>query len=91
MIKKLNKNIAPALHPTLAALFYVLEKEEDLSEIGRNHRKIRKNKFYQPLAYFPDDISNMLPDGDCWWEPLGTSLLACLFLVLMMLCSCRGS
>jgi hypothetical protein len=65
----------------LAALFYVLEKDEDLSAINRNHPKIRKNKFYQPEAYFPDDISILLPpDGDHWWEALGMSLFNFFFL-----------
>jgi hypothetical protein len=71
-LKNENDGVPPALHPTLAALFIVLDSGADLSEIGRNHHLIRKHKYYDPRAKFPEDISGLLPpNGDRWWEPLG--------------------
>ena len=64
-----------ALHPTLAALYFILNTKGDLSEISRGHPKINKHKFYQPGAEFPADISHLLPPSERrWWEHLGKSL-----------------
>src|SRR6201996_46926 len=72
-IKK-QQGAAPALHPTLAALFIVLESGADLSEIGRNHPNRRSHKYYDPSANFPNDISNLLPSSEHrWWDVLGRS------------------
>ena len=69
-----QQGAAPALHPTLAALFIVLESGADLSEIGRNHPIRRSHKYYDPSANFPKDISNLLPSSEhCWWDVLGRS------------------
>ncbi len=65
----------PALHLTLAALYFVLDTKGDLSEIGKGHPKINKHKFYQPGAEFPADLSHLLPPSESrWWEHLGKSL-----------------
>ena len=64
----------PALHPTLAVLFIVLNSSTGLSEIRRNRPDLRKHKYYDPEANFPQDISNLLPvPQDRWWETLGES------------------
>ena len=69
-----NEGAAPALHPTLAALFIVLQDGGDLSEIRRDHPKLHKHKYYKPEAKFPQDISNLLPaPANRWWETLGKS------------------
>jgi len=73
-ISKENDGVAPALHPTLAALSIVLQRGADLSEIRRDHPDLRKHKYYDPEANFPQDISNLLPAPvDRWWETLGKS------------------
>jgi hypothetical protein len=71
-MKDENNGAPPALHPTLAALFIVLNSGSNLSEIGRNYPKQRKHQYYDPNAQFPKDISHLLPPGeDRWWEHLG--------------------
>ena len=71
-IQQENGGVAPALHPTLAALFIVLRAGTDLSEIRRNHTNLHKHKYYDPEANFPQDISNLLPAPQYrWWETLG--------------------
>ncbi|KAH9012478.1 hypothetical protein EDB85DRAFT_2158990 [Lactarius pseudohatsudake] len=69
-IRKDNSEEAPALHPTLAVLSIVLASDGDLAEITRNHPHLHKHVYYQPGAEFPQDISNLLPNEDCWWETL---------------------
>ncbi|KAH9022868.1 hypothetical protein EDB84DRAFT_1441102 [Lactarius hengduanensis] len=69
-IRKDNSEEAPALHPTLAALYIVLASDGDLAEITRNHPHLHKHTYYQPGAEFPQDISNLLPNEDRWWETL---------------------
>ena len=72
-IKK-QQGAAPALHPTLVALFIVLESGADLFKSGRNHPNHRSHKYYDPSANFPNDISNLLPSSEhCWWDVLGRS------------------
>ena len=67
-----ENGVAPALHPTLAALFIVLQRGADLSEIRRDHPDLHKHKYYDPEAKFPQDISNLLPAPvDRWWVTLG--------------------
>jgi hypothetical protein len=71
-LKDENDGVPPALHPTLAALFIVLDSGADFSEIGRNHQNLRKHKYYNHRAKFPEDISGLLPpSSDRWWEHLG--------------------
>lgn len=68
----MNRGILPALHPTLAALYIILDFKGDLSEIGRNLLDLELHKYYQCDAIFPDDISDLLPPcEDRWWEDLG--------------------
>ena len=55
-----ENGVAPALHPTLAALFIMLQCSTDRSEIRRDHPDLHKHK-YDPEAKFPQDISNLLP------------------------------
>ena len=69
-----NEGAAPALHPTLVALFIVLQDGADLSEIRRGHPDLCKHKYYKPEAKFPQDISKLLPAPEHhWWETLGKS------------------
>ncbi|KAI9443799.1 hypothetical protein H4582DRAFT_2071255 [Lactarius indigo] len=66
-----NSGDLPALHPTLAALYIVLDAKGDLSDIGRGHPSINKHKYYLPSAKFPADISHLLPPNEGrWWERL---------------------
>ncbi|KAI9428847.1 hypothetical protein H4582DRAFT_2090828 [Lactarius indigo] len=66
-----NSGDLPALHPTLAALYIVLNAKGDLSDIGRGHPSINKHKYYLPSAKFPADISHLLPPNEGrWWEHL---------------------
>ncbi|KAI9443045.1 hypothetical protein H4582DRAFT_2054140 [Lactarius indigo] len=66
-----NSGDLPALHPTLAALYIVLDAKGDLSDIGRGHPSINKHKYYLPSAKFPADISHLLPPNEGrWWEHL---------------------
>jgi hypothetical protein len=70
-----SNGVPPALHPTLAALFIVMDSAADLSEIGRDHPRIEEHLYYTPGSQFPGDISGLLPpSGDRWWEPLGESI-----------------
>lgn len=59
------------LHPTLAALFLVLDDKGDLGDIKKTHPGINSFKYFNPLAVFPNDISSLLPREDRWWEDLG--------------------
>ena len=69
-----NEGAPPPLHPTLAALFIILDAKADFSQIGRSHPKWRKHKYYLPGARFPEDISSLLPPVEArWWEMLGKS------------------
>ena len=61
------------MHPTLAALLIVLKTGGDLGEINRVHPQIRRFRFFNSNAQFPEDISNFLPEADRWWEDLGES------------------
>ena len=71
---KTQQGAAPALHPTLAALFIVLESGTGLSEIGRNHPNHRLHKYYNPAANIPQDISDLLPPSEHHgWDVLGRS------------------
>ncbi|KAH9025352.1 hypothetical protein EDB83DRAFT_2319892 [Lactarius deliciosus] len=70
VIRKENLGEAPALHPTLAALYIVLASNGDLAEITRNHPYLCKHVYYQPGAEFPQDISDLLPSKDHCWETL---------------------
>ncbi|KAI9429532.1 hypothetical protein H4582DRAFT_2065117 [Lactarius indigo] len=69
-VKKDNSGEAPALHPTLAALYIVLDADGDLSEITRTNPGLKRHKYYQPGAKFPQDISDLLPSEGRWWETL---------------------
>jgi hypothetical protein len=72
LTKKVNGGIAPALHPTLAALYIISDLKGNLSEIGRNHPDLRQHKYYKRNAKFPSDISDLLPPREArWWEDLG--------------------
>ena len=75
-IQQENGGVVPALHPTLAALFIVLNSSTGLSEIRRNRPDLCKHKYYDPEANFPQDISNLLlVPQDRWWETLDESCL----------------
>ena len=72
LVKKANGGTAPALHPTLAALYIILDLKGKLSEISRNHPNLRQHKYYKRNIKFPSDISDLLPPHEaCWWEDLG--------------------
>ena len=72
LTKKVNGGIAPALHPTLAALYIISDLKGNLSEIGRNHPDLRQHKYYKRNTKFPSDISDLLPPREArWWEDLG--------------------
>ncbi|KAH9012486.1 hypothetical protein EDB85DRAFT_1900314, partial [Lactarius pseudohatsudake] len=46
--------------------------------ITRNHPHLHKHAYYQPGAEFPQDISNLLPNEDRWWEtPAQIHFLSC--------------
>ena len=65
---------APNLHPLVAALMIVLENDEDFSLITENYPRLKKDKYYNPKAVFPD-LSPFLPRReDRWWEDLGVLL-----------------
>lgn len=73
-IRTANGDIPPPLHPSLAALFIVIKKGADFSEISRNHPNLRSHIYYKPRAKFPEDISNLLPPAaERWWVSLGES------------------
>ena len=78
----------PALHPTLAALYIVLDADGDLAEITRTHPRLNRHSYYQPGAKFPQDISDLLPSEDRWWEILGESLLTVSFVLSTSPLSC---
>jgi hypothetical protein len=59
------------LHPTLIALNIVLRRDEDLAMINRSHPEQKTHVFYKAEAEFPEDISDLLPSADHWWEDLG--------------------
>ncbi|KAH9056386.1 hypothetical protein EDB87DRAFT_1687494 [Lactarius vividus] len=69
-IKKENLGEVPALHPTLAVLYIMLDANGDLAEITRTHPHLKKHMYYQPGAKFPQDISDLLLSEDHWWETL---------------------
>ncbi|KAH9055090.1 hypothetical protein EDB83DRAFT_2316227 [Lactarius deliciosus] len=74
-MKKNNSGEAPPLHPTLAALYIVLDADGDLAEITRTHPCLNRHSYYQPEAEFPQDISDILPSEDHWWEILAAKSL----------------
>ena len=50
----------------------MLERDEDLGSITRQHPDQDLHTFYDANAKFPDDLSNLLPSSaDRWWERLG--------------------
>jgi hypothetical protein len=59
------------LHPTLAALFVVLDDKGDLGDITKTHPERDAFKYFNPFAEFPTDISGLLPREGRWWEDLG--------------------
>ncbi|KAI9449765.1 hypothetical protein BJY52DRAFT_1227576 [Lactarius psammicola] len=70
---KANSGASPALPPTVAALYLVLDAEADFTEIGRNHPCLHRHAYFKRDAEFPADISDLLPPhADRWWEPLAT-------------------
>ncbi|KAH9026120.1 hypothetical protein EDB85DRAFT_1893538 [Lactarius pseudohatsudake] len=52
------------------ALYIVLASNGDLAEITRNHPHLHKHAYYQSGAEFPQDISDLLPSEDHWWETI---------------------
>ncbi|KAH9032698.1 hypothetical protein EDB85DRAFT_2145449 [Lactarius pseudohatsudake] len=69
-IRKDDSGEAPALHPMLAVLYIVLDADGDHAEITRTYPRLNKHRYYQPGARFPQDISDLLPSEDRWWEIL---------------------
>ncbi|KAI9447438.1 hypothetical protein H4582DRAFT_2067999 [Lactarius indigo] len=79
-VKKDNSGEAPALHPTLAALYIVLDADGDLSEITRTNPGLKRHKYYQLMNSTHEDdthsdkktvdISDLLPSKGRWWETL---------------------
>jgi len=61
----------PGLHPTLIALSIVLHHDEDLGSINQSHPDQQSHEFYKADANFPNNISDLLPSADHWWEGLG--------------------
>lgn len=59
------------MHPILAALLFMLEKNHDFREIVKEHPI--KNTFIHtgPDPQWDDDLSYLLPEADRWWEGLG--------------------
>jgi hypothetical protein len=71
-VRKADNGTPPALHPTLAALYIILDVNGDLSEIGRKYPNLKQHKYYKRKSEFPDNISDLLPPHeDRWWEDLG--------------------
>jgi hypothetical protein len=77
-MRKENKGILPVKHPTLMALYIVLDLKGDFSDISRNHLHLEEqHKYFKPSTKFPDNISDLLPPyEDCWWDELGKLLLS---------------
>jgi hypothetical protein len=65
------------MHPTLGALFSVLQEGGDFSTIGRKHEINDRFKYYREDPKWEDDISGLLPETERWWEDLG-ALQSCL-------------
>ncbi|KAF8268053.1 hypothetical protein EI94DRAFT_1800973 [Lactarius quietus] len=75
--RKNNLNMpAPDLHPLIVALALVLDEKDpnrfQFSLITENYPQdeLHRNKYYNPLAVFPDLSSYLLPREDWWWEEL---------------------
>lgn len=67
--KDSNGGTAPPLHPILAALSIVLDRNEDFANITVSHPHLRRHVFYDPDVPFPQDISYLLPPQEKrWWE-----------------------
>ena len=60
----------PPVHPTLLALSAVLSLDGDLRGIDPSHPCVKGHAYYNPNAIFPEDLSNLLPSANRWWEPL---------------------
>ena len=72
--KNSNGGIAPPLHPILAALSIVLDRNEDLANITVSHPRLGRQVFYDPGVTFPPDISYLLPPQEKrWWEHIPAS------------------
>jgi hypothetical protein len=61
------------MHPVLAALFLVLEDDEDLGNINRDHPGIFGFKYYDRNAVFPETLTMPSEGPAHWWEELGAS------------------
>jgi len=59
------------MHPTLVTLSIVLCHSEDLSNITQSHPEWHCDKYFNAQAEFPEDILDLLPSEDHWWEGLG--------------------
>lgn len=67
-----NEGARVVLHPTLAALYIVLDRNENLGNINRSHPDLIQHELYDPDVEFPHDLSDLLPPtADRWWDHLG--------------------
>ena len=72
--KNSNGGTASPLHPILAALSIVLDRNEDLANITVSHPRLGRQVFYDPGVTFPPDISYLLPPQEKrWWEHIPAS------------------
>ncbi|KAF8260935.1 hypothetical protein EI94DRAFT_1811028 [Lactarius quietus] len=76
--RKNNPNMpAPDLHPLIVALALVLDEKDlnrfQFSLVTENYPQdqLHRNKYYNPSAVFPANLSSYLPPReDWWWEEL---------------------
>jgi len=59
------------MHPTLVALSIVLRRDDDLGKVTRSHPDRHRHTYFNAKAEFPEDILDLLPSEDRWWEGLG--------------------
>ena len=82
-IREVNEGIAPALHPILAALQIVLNRDEDLIQINIANESITSHMYFDPEVDFPDSLDHLLTEQEeRWWEQIDTAPQGSAFVAL---------